>query len=140
MFYNCYNLTTAPELPATTLADSCYENMFYGCSSLTTAPELPATTLEYKCYSSMFENCASLTTAPDLNINAIPRYSCQNMFNGCMMLNYIKCTATSVSSDYGTYEWVKNVASIGTFVKSSSMNSWSTGVSGIPNGWTVENI
>ena len=32
-------------LPATTLANSCYLNMFYKCTSLTTAPELPATTL-----------------------------------------------------------------------------------------------
>jgi hypothetical protein len=28
MFCNCTNLTTAPELPATTLADNCYESMF----------------------------------------------------------------------------------------------------------------
>ena len=32
-------------LPATTLADYCYNSMFSGCRSLTTAPELPATTL-----------------------------------------------------------------------------------------------
>lgn len=34
MFYNCTSLTTAPELPATTLADSCYGDMFNGCTSL----------------------------------------------------------------------------------------------------------
>ena len=34
MFYNCTGLTTAPELPATTLRNSCYENMFNGCTSL----------------------------------------------------------------------------------------------------------
>ena len=28
----------------------CYSSMFYGCSSLTQAPELPATTLAYSCY------------------------------------------------------------------------------------------
>ena len=34
MFLNCINLTTAPELPATTLASYCYGQMFYGCSKL----------------------------------------------------------------------------------------------------------
>ena len=34
MFYGCTSLTTAPELPATTLADYCYGSMFQGCSNL----------------------------------------------------------------------------------------------------------
>ena len=50
MFFNCDSLTSAPELPATTLAVNCYNSMFFYCSSLTTAPELPATTLASYCY------------------------------------------------------------------------------------------
>ena len=34
MFYQCTSLTAAPELPATTLAQSCYYQMFYSCSKL----------------------------------------------------------------------------------------------------------
>jgi hypothetical protein len=34
MFNGCTSLTTAPELPATTLVNSCYEYMFEGCSNL----------------------------------------------------------------------------------------------------------
>ena len=46
LFENCTSLTTAPELPATTLRNYCYLSMFQGCTSLTTAPRtLPATTL-----------------------------------------------------------------------------------------------
>jgi hypothetical protein len=46
MFYDCTSLTIAPELPATTLADNCYQYMFYNCASLITAQSiLPATTL-----------------------------------------------------------------------------------------------
>ena len=60
MFRGCKSLTTAPELPATTLADSCYRNMFEGCTSLTTAPELPATTLAGSCYRQMFQGCTGL--------------------------------------------------------------------------------
>ena len=60
MFQNCKSLTTAPALPATTLANNCYSNMFSGCTSLTTAPALPATTLATNCYNSMFSGCKSL--------------------------------------------------------------------------------
>ena len=38
LFKECASLTTAPELPATTLADRCYCGMFYKCAGLTTAP------------------------------------------------------------------------------------------------------
>lgn len=60
MFYDCTNLTTAPELPATTLVNGCYNSMFYGCTNLTTAPQLPAETLVDRCYFNMFYGCTKL--------------------------------------------------------------------------------
>lgn len=75
MFAQCSSLTTAPELPATTLASDSYESMFRGCSSLTTAPELPATTLAHGCYRCMFMNCSKLTTAPELPATTLPQNS-----------------------------------------------------------------
>lgn len=60
MFYNCTNLITAPELPATTLTAGCYKIMFNGCTSLITIPELPATTLTAECYCGMFCRCSAL--------------------------------------------------------------------------------
>jgi hypothetical protein len=60
MFYGCTALTTAPALPATTLADECYTYMFHSCTSLTTAPALPATTLANRCYRYMFYGCTNL--------------------------------------------------------------------------------
>jgi hypothetical protein len=62
LFNNCNKLLSAENLilPATKLADSCYEQMFYSCTSLTTAPELPASKLTYQCYRSMFQNCSKL--------------------------------------------------------------------------------
>ena len=86
MFNGCTSLTTAPELPATTLATDCYRNMFYGCTSLTTAPALPATTLAVYCYSSMFQRCTSLTTAPELPATTLANYCYNSMFDGCASL------------------------------------------------------
>ena len=45
LFFNCNALTSAPQLPATTLASKCYSYMFSGCTNLKSAPELPAKTL-----------------------------------------------------------------------------------------------
>ena len=138
MFYKCTSLTTAPELPATTLVNYCYQSMFNGCTSLTTAPKLPATTLANYCYQSMFQGCTSLTTAPELPATKLADSCYYSMFKGCTSLNYIKCLATSISASDCTSNWVDAVASTGTFVKNPDMTSWSTGVDGIPTGWTVE--
>lgn len=86
MFNNCTSLTTAPKLPATTLAEHCYDNMFYSCTSLTSAPELPATTLAQSCYQGMFNNCTSLTSAPELPATTLAQYCYYNMFYGCTSL------------------------------------------------------
>jgi hypothetical protein len=136
MFSGC-KLTTAPELPATTLANYCYQTMFSGCKNLTTAPELPASTLVSYCYQYMFSGCTSLTTAPELPATALKKYCYHNMFRGCTSLNYVKCLATNISAANCTNSWLRSVASTGTFVKAASMSGWTTGISGIPNGWTV---
>ena len=86
MFYDCKSLTTAPALPATTLANYCYDSIFYGCTSLTTAPLLPATTLASGCYNFMFYNCTSLTTAPALPATTLETYCYNYMFYGCKSL------------------------------------------------------
>ena len=138
MFYNCLGLTTAPELPATTLAEKCYYQMFGGCSSLTTAPELPATTLASGCYQGMFKGCTKLTTAPELPATTLAESCYKEMFRGCTSLNYIKCLATDISAIGCVTSWVRDVPSGGTFVKNASMSSWTTGVKGIPTGWTVQ--
>ena len=104
-------MTTAPELPATTLAPNCYNSMFRQCTSLTTAPELLATTLVSNCYNYMFQ--------------------------GCTNLNYIKAMFTSGPSSSYTSTWVSGVSSTGTFIKNSAATWTTTGVNGIPTGWSV---
>lgn len=138
MFRGCTSLTTAPTLSATTLADSCYSYMFKGCTSLATAPTLPATTLTPYCYDEMFYGCTSLTTAPDLLAPTLVDYCYFEMFDGCTSLNYVKCLATDNSASECTKYWLLNVASNGTFVRSSGIH-WSSGSSGIPNNWTIQN-
>ncbi len=86
MFRSCTNLTTAPELPATTLAKFCYQVMFYGCTSLVQAPDLPAITLVDYCYTGMFSGCTSLTTAPELPAMQCVTSCYASMFRNCTSL------------------------------------------------------
>ena len=57
----------------------CYAYLFAG-GTLTTAPELPATTLAYGCYAFMFDNCSLLTQAPILPAYDLTDFCYYNMF------------------------------------------------------------
>ena len=100
MFYECIALTTAPELPATTLADSCYYGMFNNCTSLTTAPALPATTLANQCYVYMFYNCTSLIQAPALPATTLAERCYKQMFQGCTSLTQAPALLATTLKDY----------------------------------------
>ena len=86
LFQNCKAITSAPDLPAETLADDCYSFMFEGCTSLKTAPKLPATTLAGHCYFRMFLGCTSLETAPTLSAETLETSCYGYMFSGCTSL------------------------------------------------------
>ena len=102
LFKDCSVLTTAPELPATKLAEHCYSSMFSGCTSLTSAPELKATTLARSCYSSMFSRCTSLEKAPELKATELAPSCYYNMFYGCTSLTTApELKATTL--EYGCY-------------------------------------
>ena len=138
MFRGCTSLVAAPSrLPATTLQLNCYINMFQDCTSLVKAPELPATTLRTYCYGDMFRGCTSLTTAPELPATKLESNCYINMFRGCTKLNYLKALFTTTPSIAYTQSWVSGVAATGTFVKNSAATWETTGVNGIPEGWTV---
>ena len=137
MFNGCTSLVEAPELPATTLANDCYFGMFYNCTSLVTAPELPATKLKSNCYCGMFSGCTSLVESPVLYASYLHSFCYEQMFYGCSKLNKITCLANDGITN-ATTDWVTGVSSSGTFIKHPDNNNWTTGVSGIPSGWTVE--
>ena len=95
LFAGCEVLTSAPDLPATKLADYCYCGMFNGCSKLQEAPKLPATNLAAYCYSSMFVGCTSLTKAPELPATTLANSCYKNMFNVCTNLSTVTMLASS---------------------------------------------
>ena len=122
-------------LPATTLAKNCYGDMFWNCETLTTAPELPATELADNCYAWMFGK-TSLTEAHNLPATTLANGCYQGMFYECSLLSKIQLSYTG-SFDYEHFkDWVRSVASSGTFYYNGSDRT--TGTSAIPSGWTVQ--
>ena len=89
LFYNCTQLTSAPNLPATKLADRCYSNMFYGCTNLKTVPTLLAMKMLSGGYRSMFQGCTSLENAPDLPATELANFCYAYMFKDCTNLKKV---------------------------------------------------
>ena len=83
MFYG-HSCVTLPEhlLPATTLADHCYDSMFGYSDYLLSVPRnfLPATTLADYCYYGMFRSCPFLEYGPDLPALTTENYCYNRMY------------------------------------------------------------
>ena len=111
LFDGCKVLTSAPDLPGTTLAEDCYYFMFQNCTSLKVAPALPATKLANDCYCGMFYGCTSLETAPELPATNLPSNCYNAMFYGCrkLMSFTLLVPKNSISYyPYGISNWLKD--------------------------------
>lgn len=140
MFLHCTSLKQAPELPAIGLSTECYKGMFHSCTSLVKAMDiLPATRItSSNAYNYMFYGCTSLEVAPVLPAKEIYNNCYTSMFYGCSKLNYVKALFTS---NIGCCEnWLYGVSSSGTFVKNAEATWDVVGVSGVPEGWTIQTI
>ena len=141
LFEECTSLTTAPDLPATTLTDYCYAGMFNGCTALVSAPVLPATTLAQYCYSNMFSNCTALTTGPELPATSLVNRCYYSMFRNCSALTSIKVHFTDWNTGANsTQNWVDGVSATGKFYyKTGSLLDVSTKDNNhVPTGFTPE--
>lgn len=89
LFYNCIGMIDASKmvLPATTLAESCYEHMFSNCVNLVAGPKnLPATEVPNYGYAGMFRGCSSLVKAPELPATTLASHTYNGMFAECSSL------------------------------------------------------
>lgn len=138
MFFRCSNLVTAPALPATTIGRTCYDMMFYECTSLATPPQvLPATTLMVGCYESMFTRCTSMTSTPELKGTSLVSNCYKNLFDGCTNISSVKM-AIQTWDTLKAMNWLNGVAASGVIhaPAGSDIASYS-GSNGVPSGWTV---
>ena len=136
LFDECEGLVSAEHL---TMADNttsyCYNSMFRGCTSLTTAPSLPATTLASYCYMGMFQNCTSLVIAPALSATTLASSCYTWMFDNCTALTSLTVYFTSISSG-NISKWFNNVDTVGTLY-CPTMATYSESDLSLPSGWTI---
>ena len=140
LFDGCASLTKAPVLPATTLAQYCYDSMFVNCQSLTEAPALPVTTLALSCYGSMFRGCQSLTKAPVLPATTLAPNCYYMMFYQCYSLKEVRVSATT-TAQFALDNWLYGVSATGDFYCDPNATIFpKDSASGIPKGWNRLNI
>ena len=122
LFDGCKVLTSAPDLPGTTLAEDCYYFMFQNCTSLKVAPALPATELANACYCGMFYGCTSLETAPELPATDLPGNCYNAMFYGCSKLMSFTLLVPKTSISNYPYNSISNwLAGAGTDATSRTL-------------------
>jgi len=135
LFMRCSSLTSAPELPATTLNwYNNYYSMFDSCTALKTAPsELPANSLTSECYSGMFSGCTALKTAPKISATTLASYCCSYMFSDCSSLeNLPKLGALSLQTSCYNAMFIRCSK-----IKLSSSKTWIYQTAyRIPTSWT----
>lgn len=138
LFNGCKQLTSAPELPATTLATFCYEHMFSGCTALTSAPELPATILANYCYQYMFNGCTSLEIAPALKATSLVTYCYKSMLYDCTKLSSVTMLATDVSGNKCLDNWLTD-AGTGVTSRTLTLASETVYTAITDNNWLPDN-
>ena len=84
LFSGCSALKKAPELPETTMDESCYAYMFQG-TSIEKMPNMPVATLAVDCYKGMFQGNTALTTVM-LEDTTMANGCYDSMFKGCSSL------------------------------------------------------
>lgn len=140
MFEDCSSLLSTPIIMATTLGERSCNCMFLRCTSLTTAYDLRSESLSRACCGYMFSGCSSLVKAPLLPSYTLAERCYEGIFKECTSLSYIKILAKDGIDSVNLSNWVYNVSATGTFIKTEGTTFPTVIGSGIPEGWTVEEV
>ena len=121
-FMSCFRETAInklPQLPATTLANTCYGYMFAGCKGLTTQNE-------------WYLPCESFDTSQTKG--------CYNfMFADCINLKTIGTKQSNISPDYNFY-WLQNINTIGTLFMKRESTQTTFAYTVKPSWWSVSKV
>ena len=129
-------------LPATNVTSNAYLYMFKNCPNLETTPVLCGTNVAVRGYFGMFRASTKLTVAPDIIADSVGMEGYKYMFYGCSNLQSVKCLTTELNEtaytgvSASTYQWLQGVASSGTLYVHDDDVPWTSGVNGVPTGWT----
>ena len=145
MFRGCTNLVNGPKLlPALDVPADAYSSMFEGCVNLVEGPEILATTASGNtalnrmfCMNRNSKVTAAMTKSPIIRITNPLSYSntFQQLF--CGNGNLTEVTILTPGTGLSFANWLNNVSSNG-IIKKLSGTTFTSGVGGLPSGWTTE--
>lgn len=145
MFRGCTNLEYGPKLlPSLNVPADGYSSMFEGCVKLIEAPEILATSVSGNtalnrmfCMNRNSKVTATMTKGPVLRITNPSAYSntYQQLF--CGNGNLTEVTILVQATNLTFSNWL-NYTNTGGVIKTLSGTTFSSGVSGLPSGWTTQ--
>ena len=126
------------------MATSCFMSCFRE-TAIKKLPQLPATTLANTCYGYMFAGCKGLTKQegwylPCESFNTSQTKGCYNyMFTDCTNLVEMYTKQSNISPDYN-FNWLKNINTFGVLFmnKDSTQTTFAYNVK--PSWWTVKKV
>ena len=140
MFKSCTSLVTARDIKTTSCSGSnSFSSMFYGCTSLVTAPKIYITNFnsQSNTFKECFVGCTNLETVPYLPALTLASNSYYMLCRFLSKVSYVMMLATDISASSCLNYWLQNVASTGIFVKHIDAQWTTTGINGVPSGWTI---
>lgn len=126
------------------MAKSCFMSCFRE-TAIKKLPQLPATTLANTCYAYMFAGCKGLTTQkgwylPCESFNISQTKGCYNyMFTDCINLVEMYTKQSNISSDYNL-KWLYNINTQGTLFMNRDSKQTSFEWTVKPSNWTVSKV
>lgn len=126
------------------MAVSCFMSCFRE-TAINKLPQLPATTLANTCYGYMFAGCKGLTTQegwylPCEQFNISQTKGCYNfMFADCINLKTIGTKQSNISPDYNIY-WLQNINTIGTLFMKRESTQTTFEYTVKPSWWSVSKV
>lgn len=147
MFYKCSSLVNIPETwcpNVTEMAVSCFMSCFRE-TAIKKLPQLPATTLANTCYGYMFAGCKGLTKQegwylPCELFNISQTKGCYNyMFADCTNLVEMYTKQSNISSDYNL-KWLQNINTQGTLFMNRNSTQTTFDWTVKPSNWTVSKV
>lgn len=148
LFRGCAKLESCPAiLPALRLYQDTYSSMFEGCRSLPEGPEIMATTIDSTgattamgrmfCMDRKSMVTAAMTKSPVLRITNVIGNAYKEMFKGNGNITEITILAEGTNLSFDN--WLSNTPVVGVINKKTA-TTFTSGASGLPSGWTTENI
>lgn len=147
MFYKCSSLVNIPETwcpNVTEMAVSCFMSCFRE-TAIKKLPQLPATTLANTCYGYMFAGCNGLTKQeewylPCESFNISHTKGCYNyMFADCTNLVEMYTKQSNISKDYN-FKWLQNINTQGTLFMNRNSTQTTFDWTVKPSNWTVSKV